>query len=155
MSFFWFFCLFVLYCFFIHFSFLFCLGSLGNFLGCGLISYGFILLSLWIFVLMVLARKSIFRSGYFPVFFLFVVIILTIILYCSFRRVCLPSFYIYIFFEDRFTTTLFLILSWGYQPERVQVAICLFYTLLASVWSTALPRFSKDRNDFDVGVKKS
>jgi len=32
---------------------------------------------------MVLARKSVFHSGYFPGFFLFVVIILTIILYCT------------------------------------------------------------------------
>jgi hypothetical protein len=33
--------------------------------GCDLISYGLILLSLWICVLMVLARESIFRLGYF------------------------------------------------------------------------------------------
>jgi hypothetical protein len=43
---------------------------------------------------MVVARESVFRSGYFPGFFLFVVIILTIILYCTFRRVGLPSFFI-------------------------------------------------------------
>jgi hypothetical protein len=54
---------------------------------CDLISYGLILLSLWICVLMVLARESIFRLGYFSGFFLFVVIILTIMLYCTFRRI--------------------------------------------------------------------
>ena len=45
------------------------------------------------------ARESIFRLGYFSGFFLFVVIILTIMLYCTFRRIGLLSFYI--FFESR------------------------------------------------------
>jgi len=39
---------------------------LGYIFGCDLISYGLILLSLWICVLMVLARESIFRLGYEP-----------------------------------------------------------------------------------------
>jgi NADH-ubiquinone oxidoreductase chain 4 len=81
---------------------------------------------------MVLARESIFRLSYFSGFFLFVVIILTIILYCTFRSVGLLSFYV--FFESRLIPTLFLILGWGYQPERVQAGIyLLFYTLLASL----------------------
>jgi len=81
---------------------------------------------------MILARESIFRSGYFPGFFIFVVIFLTIMLYCTFRRVGLLSFYV--FFESRLIPTLFLILGWGYQPERVQAGIyLLFYTLLASL----------------------
>jgi NADH-ubiquinone oxidoreductase chain 4 len=105
---------------------------LGNIFGCDLISYGLIFLSLWICVLIVLARESIFRLNYFSGFFLFVVLILTIILYCTFRRISLLSFYI--FFERRLIPTLFLILGWGYQPERVQAGIyLLFYTLLASL----------------------
>jgi len=81
---------------------------------------------------MVLARESIFRLSYFSGFFIFVVIVLTIALYCTFRRVGLLSFYI--FFESRLIPTLFLILGWGYQPERVQAGIyLLFYTLLASL----------------------
>ena len=84
---------------------------------------------------MVLARESIFRLGYFSGFFLFVVVFLTIILYCTFRRVGILSFYIYFFFfESRLIPTLFLILRWGYQPERVQAGIYLLcYTLLASL----------------------
>jgi NADH-ubiquinone oxidoreductase chain 4 len=79
-----------------------------------------------------LARESNFRLGYFSGLFLFVVIILTIILYCTFRRIGLLSFYI--FFESRLIPTLFLILGWGYQPERIQAGIyLLFYTLLASL----------------------
>jgi NADH-ubiquinone oxidoreductase chain 4 len=81
---------------------------------------------------MVLTRESIFRLSYFSGFFLSVVIILTIMLYCTFRRTVLLSFYI--FFESRLTSILFLILGWGYQPERVQAGIYLFfYTLLASL----------------------
>jgi NADH-ubiquinone oxidoreductase chain 4 len=105
---------------------------LGYIFGCDLISYGLVLLRLWICVLIILARESVFRSGYFPGFFVFVIIALTIMLYCTFRRISLLSFYI--FFESRLIPTLFLILGWGYQPERVQAGIyLLFYTLLASL----------------------
>ena len=42
--------------------------------------------------------------------------------------------FLFIFFESRLIPTLFLILGWGYQPERVQAGIfLLFYTLLASL----------------------
>nr|QXI86599.1 NADH dehydrogenase subunit 4 [Astalotermes sp. D JRA-2021a] len=110
----------------------FCWGSLGYFFGCDLISYGLILLSLWICVLMILASESVFRSGYFSGFFSFVVVFLLIMLYCTFSSVGLLSFYV--FFESSLVPTLFLILGWGYQPERVQAGIyLLFYTLLASL----------------------
>ena len=90
---------FVVFYSFCLFSFLFYWGSLGYFFGCDLISYGLILLSLWICVLIVLARESVFRSSYFSGgFFRFVVIILTIILYCT--------------FESRLIPTLFFILGW-------------------------------------------
>ena len=118
------------------FSFLifFCWSGLGYIFGCHIISYGLILLSLWIYVLIILARESIFRFGYFSDFFIFVVIALTIMLYCTFRRISLLSFYIYFFFESRLIPTLFLILGWGYQPGRVQAGIyLLFYNLLASL----------------------
>jgi NADH-ubiquinone oxidoreductase chain 4 len=40
----------------------------------------------------------------------------------------------YIFFKSSLIPTLFLILGWGYQPERVQAGIyLLFYTLLTSL----------------------
>nr|QXT44175.1 NADH dehydrogenase subunit 4 [Adaiphrotermes sp. B JRA-2021a] len=114
------------------FPYFFCWGNLGSFFGCDLISYGLILLSLWICVLMILASESVFRSGYFSGFFVFVVVALTIMLYCTFSSVGLLSFYV--FFESSLIPTLFLILGWGYQPERVQAGIyLLFYTLLASL----------------------
>ena len=48
---------------------------------------------------------------------------LTILLYCTFTRIGLLSFYI---FESRLIPTLFFILGWGYQSERVQAGIYLF-----------------------------
>nr|AQP27868.1 NADH dehydrogenase subunit 4 [Anoplotermes banksi]URH16679.1 NADH dehydrogenase subunit 4 [Anoplotermes banksi] len=131
----WLICSLLFFVSFVYFFFLpyfFCWGNLGSFFGCDLISYGLILLSLWICVLMILASESILRSGYFPGFFVFVVIFLTIMLYCTFSSLGLLSFYI--FFESSLIPTLFLILGWGYQPERVQAGIyLLFYTLLASL----------------------
>ena len=63
------------FCFLFFFPFLifFCWGNLNYFFGCDVISYGLVLLSLWICVLMVLARESVFRSGYFSGLFLFAV----------------------------------------------------------------------------------
>nr|YP_009351685.1 NADH dehydrogenase subunit 4 [Ruptitermes arboreus]AQP30387.1 NADH dehydrogenase subunit 4 [Ruptitermes arboreus] len=122
----------VSFVYFFSFPYFFCWSNLGFVFGCDLISYGLILLSLWICVLMVLASESIFRSGYFSGFFIFVVIFLVIMLYCTFSSLGLFSFYI--FFESSLIPTLFLILGWGYQPERVQAGIyLLFYTLLASL----------------------
>jgi NADH-ubiquinone oxidoreductase chain 4 len=43
-------------------------------------------------------------------------------------------FSFYLFFESSLIPTVFLILGWGYQPERLQAGIyLLFYTLLASL----------------------
>nr|YP_009350632.1 NADH dehydrogenase subunit 4 [Bulbitermes laticephalus]AQP27508.1 NADH dehydrogenase subunit 4 [Bulbitermes laticephalus] len=123
---------FISFIYFFFFPYFFCWGGLGYIFGCDLISYGLILLSLWICVLMVLASESVFRSEYFSGFFLVVVIGLTILLCCTFSSISLLSFYI--FFESSLIPTLFLILGWGYQPERVQAGVyLLFYTLLASL----------------------
>jgi hypothetical protein len=60
--------------FYFFYLFFFFLGGKGGCFGyifsCDLISYGFIILSLWICVLMVLSRESVFRLGYFSGLFL-------------------------------------------------------------------------------------
>nr|URX53223.1 NADH dehydrogenase subunit 4 [Rugitermes laticollis] len=100
--------------------------------GCDFISYGLILLSFWICVLMVLASESVFRSFFYPGFFLFFIVLLMVMLFCTFSSINLFSFYL--FFESSLIPTVFLILGWGYQPERLQAGIyLLFYTLLASL----------------------
>nr|URX54066.1 NADH dehydrogenase subunit 4 [Paraneotermes simplicicornis] len=126
--------LFFLVSFFFFFSFPYFMGwsSLSYMFGCDLISYGLILLSFWICVLMITASESIFRSGYHPDLFLVFVVLLMFTLFCTFGSINLFSFYL--FFESSIIPTVFLILGWGYQPERLQAGVyLLFYTLLASL----------------------
>nr|URX53585.1 NADH dehydrogenase subunit 4 [Neotermes cf. meruensis] len=107
-------------------------GNLGYLFGCDFLSYGLILLSFWICVLMIMASESVFRSAYYSGLFLFFVVFLTIVLFCTFSSINLFSFYL--FFEVSIVPTVFIILGWGYQPERLQAGIyLLFYTLLASL----------------------
>jgi NADH-ubiquinone oxidoreductase chain 4 len=81
---------------------------------------------------MIIAREGIYRLNNYINFFIFVILFLLIMLYLTFRTSNL--FLFYMFFERRLIPTLFLILGWGYQPERLQAGIyLLFYTLLASL----------------------
>nr|WHU31458.1 NADH dehydrogenase subunit 4 [Claassenia sp. 2 YNX-2023a] len=106
--------------------------SVGNFMGCDVLSYGLILLSFWICVLMVTASESVYRTQFNGAFFMILVLVLLSLLYCTFS--CMNLFMFYLFFESSLIPTLFLILGWGYQPERLQAGIyLLFYTLLASL----------------------
>uniref|UniRef100_UPI003000FB06 NADH dehydrogenase subunit 4 n=1 Tax=Perlodinella shennongjia TaxID=3111799 RepID=UPI003000FB06 len=107
-------------------------GNVGYFMGCDVLSYGLILLSFWICVLMMTASESVYRLRNYEGFFMLMVVILLILLYCTFSS--LNLFMFYLFFESSLIPTLFLILGWGYQPERLQAGVyLLFYTLLASL----------------------
>nr|QHD47990.1 NADH dehydrogenase subunit 4 [Indonemoura auriformis] len=107
-------------------------GNISYFMGCDVISFGLILLSFWICVLMITASESVVRVNYYSGFFLLMVLLLLILLYCTFSATNLFMFYL--FFESSLIPTLFLILGWGYQPERLQAGVyLLFYTLLASL----------------------
>nr|QIH95746.1 NADH dehydrogenase subunit 4 [Bradysia sp. XQM-2020] len=100
--------------------------------GCDTISYGLILLSFWICSLMLMASEKINYYNNYSSFFLFIVFFLLILLYLTFSSMNL--FLFYLFFEGSLIPTLFLILGWGYQPERLQAGLyLLFYTLLASL----------------------
>nr|WAB69691.1 NADH dehydrogenase subunit 4 [Coelophthinia sp. 1 JPL-2022a] len=100
--------------------------------GCDMMSYGMILLSLWICSLMLMSSESIYFNNNFVMFFLFIIMMLLILLYLTFSSMSL--FLFYLFFESSLIPTLFLILGWGYQPERLQAGLyLLFYTLLASL----------------------
>nr|QZZ23940.1 NADH dehydrogenase subunit 4 [Notacanthurus sp. 'maculosus'] len=102
------------------------------FLGCDVISFGLILLSFWICGLMIMASQSVTKYNYYSGLFLFMILFLMVMLYCTFSTHNL--FLFYLFFEGSLIPTLFLILGWGYQPERVQAGMyLLFYTLLASL----------------------
>lgn len=100
--------------------------------GCDTLSYGIIILTIWIISLILLAREKIKSSNNHTSYFIIIIIILIIILLFTFSTVNL--FIFYLFFERSLIPTLFLILGWGYQPERLQAGLyLLFYTLLASL----------------------
>jgi NADH-ubiquinone oxidoreductase chain 4 len=81
---------------------------------------------------MILSRELIYKINNFSRYFLFLVIFLLAILFITFSSINFFLFYVY--FERRLIPTLFLILGWGYQPERLQAGLyLLFYTLLASL----------------------
>nr|YP_002929356.1 NADH dehydrogenase subunit 4 [Chrysochroa fulgidissima]ACF04027.1 NADH dehydrogenase subunit 4 [Chrysochroa fulgidissima] len=124
--------------FILSFIFLFGFGSnltlsgISFFFGFDLLSYMMVLLSVWISGLMILASSKIFKIKNFDCLFLVTVLVLLISLVCCFCS--LNLFIFYLFFEVSLIPTLFLILGWGYQPERVQASVyLLFYTLLASL----------------------
>nr|QRV62531.1 NADH dehydrogenase subunit 4 [Hydroporus sanfilippoi] len=120
------------------FLFLF-IGSFNNmwmnisyFMGGDLLSFGLILLSFWICSLMIMASSLIYMKKNFYKLFLFLLLVLMMLLYCTFSSMNL--FLFYLFFESSLIPTLFLIMGWGYQPERLQAGIyLLFYTLFASL----------------------
>nr|AVE15641.1 NADH dehydrogenase subunit 4 [Popa spurca spurca] len=110
----------------------FCWSNLSYIFGYDYLSYGLVMLSFWICVLMVLASYSVIRYKFYNKLFLFMILMLLLMLYCTFCSLNMISFYF--FFEGSLIPTLFLIFGWGYQPERLQAGIyLLFYTLFASL----------------------
>mgnify|MGYP003471106032 FL=1 len=97
-----------------------------------LISFGLILLRFWFCALILISRSSIYFLNKNYYYFLFNVLFLMFLLFLTFSSINL--FLFYLFFERRLIPTLFLILGWGYQPERLQAGLyLLFYTLFASL----------------------
>nr|YP_009110193.1 NADH dehydrogenase subunit 4 [Mycalesis mineus]AIW64913.1 NADH dehydrogenase subunit 4 [Mycalesis mineus] len=106
--------------------------NLSYMMGCDLISYGLILLSIWISYLMIMASEKLMKVNFYKSFFLLNILLLLLLLYLTFSVVNL--FLFYLFFEGSLIPTLMLIMGWGYQPERIQAGLyLLFYTLFASL----------------------
>nr|QBF44176.1 NADH dehydrogenase subunit 4 [Thaumalea sp. ZK-2019] len=106
--------------------------NISYYFGADTISYGLILLSFWICCLMLMASEMVMRLNNYSNFFCLVVVFLLVMLYLTFSSMSLFMFYL--FFESSLIPTLFLIMGWGYQPERLQAGVyLLFYTLLASL----------------------
>nr|AAX76884.1 NADH dehydrogenase subunit 4 [Drosophila prostipennis] len=106
--------------------------EISYFLGCDMLSYGLVLLSLWICSLMLLAWESVNKYYNYKNLFLLNIVILLLLLVLPFSSMSLLMFNL--FFESSLIPTLFLILGWGYQPERLQAGVyLLFYTLLVSL----------------------
>nr|WJW73926.1 NADH dehydrogenase subunit 4 [Copestylum sp. ECU3] len=101
-------------------------------MGLDLLSYGMVLLSFWICSLMLMASDSINKYNSYKNLFLLNVLMLLLLLFLTFSMMNLFMFYL--FFEGSLIPTLFLVLGWGYQPERLQAGMyLLFYTLLVSL----------------------
>nr|YP_010728445.1 NADH dehydrogenase subunit 4 [Sergentia baueri]WEF49673.1 NADH dehydrogenase subunit 4 [Sergentia baueri] len=102
------------------------------FLGIDLLSFGLILLSIWICALMIMSSGGVYFFKLNFNYFLFNILLLLLLLMLTFMS--LNLFMFYIFFESSLIPTLFLIFGWGYQPERLQAGLyLLFYTLFASL----------------------
>nr|ARH54927.1 NADH dehydrogenase subunit 4 [Ceutorhynchus parvulus] len=100
--------------------------------GIDTVSFTLIMLSFWICFLMILASENVFKTNYYWEFFLFIIIVLMMSLFLTFSS--LNFFMFYMFFEISIIPTLFLIIGWGNQPDRLFAGIyLLFYTLLASL----------------------
>nr|QLY90287.1 NADH dehydrogenase subunit 4 [Caenis robusta]UJG45444.1 NADH dehydrogenase subunit 4 [Caenis robusta] len=96
------------------------------------LSYGLIMLTLWVCVLMLMASSSVYTTKYSEVYFLLMIMVLMFFLILTFSS--MNIFLFYLFFEASLIPTLCLILGWGYQPERLQAGLyLLFYTLAASL----------------------
>lgn len=96
------------------------------------LSMPLIILTLWISAIIIIARYKIKILNNSPKYFLITVLLLNLSLILSFRIRNIIWFYI--FFELSLIPTLILILSWGYQPERLQAGIyIIIYTIIASL----------------------
>jgi NADH-ubiquinone oxidoreductase chain 4 len=116
--------------FFLNYNYFFL--KISYFLGIDLLSYGLVLLTVWITSLIIIARGQVYKFLNNLSYFIFLLISLILFLYLSFFS--MNIFLFYLFFERSLIPTLFLILGWGYQPERLQAGIyLLFYTLFASL----------------------
>nr|ADO60542.2 NADH dehydrogenase subunit 4 [Drilaster sp. BMNH 840462] len=118
--------------FFLSFNFTYYFSSVSYMMGCDYLSFFMILLSIWICSLMIMASMKINFFNNYVSFFNIVVLLLLFSLFLTFCSMNL--FIFYLFFEMSLIPTLFLILGWGYQPERIQAGIYMFmYTLLGSL----------------------
>nr|CAB4244812.1 unnamed protein product [Chrysodeixis includens] len=106
--------------------------NLSYMMSCDVMSYGLIMLSIWISILMIMASENLYKINFYMNFFLFNVVFLLIMLYLTFS--VMNMFMFYLFFEGSLIPTLLLIIGWGYQPERIQAGMyLLFYTLFVSL----------------------
>nr|QJF72881.1 NADH dehydrogenase subunit 4 [Nephus sp. 1 EL-2020] len=120
-------------------SFLFMFNFPLNFMSNISIDYGYdclsfflMLLSLWIVFLMFMASFKVYKNNFFKFIYSFMLLLLLFSLFMVFCSMNMFSFYL--FFEFSLIPTLLIILGWGYQPERIQAGMYLFfYTMLASL----------------------
>nr|YP_010586142.1 NADH dehydrogenase subunit 4 [Dolophilodes bellatulus]UZZ43891.1 NADH dehydrogenase subunit 4 [Dolophilodes bellatulus] len=111
---------------------LFYFSGLNYSLGMDVLSWGMVLLSIWICSLMIMASYKIYKNKFYYEVFILMNLLLLMMLLLTFLTMNLFMFYL--FFESSLLPTLILIIGWGYQSERIQAGVYLiFYTLFASL----------------------
>nr|YP_002889404.1 NADH dehydrogenase subunit 4 [Orussus occidentalis]ACJ69702.1 NADH dehydrogenase subunit 4 [Orussus occidentalis] len=111
---------------------LFYLGLFNGLMGMDEVSYGLIMLTMYIVALMILASSMLFLTNYYSNFFLLMLILLMLFLTMTFFS--MSYIYFYFFFECSLIPTLILILGWGNQLERTQAGYyMIMYTLFSSL----------------------
>lgn len=128
---------FIFFIIFIYLIFLFFFPSINlinfnNFFFIDNLNYLLLILTIWILFLIILSInyfKFKFNNELLIIFIIFLIILFLILSFSVFNFLIF-----YIFFEISLIPTLYLILGWGYQPERILAGLyLLFYTLLASL----------------------
>nr|YP_010758053.1 NADH dehydrogenase subunit 4 [Gunungiella acanthoclada]WEU80058.1 NADH dehydrogenase subunit 4 [Gunungiella acanthoclada] len=108
------------------------MGGLGYSMGMDVLSWGLIMLSIWIVSLMIISSFKIYKLNIFSDIFGVLNLVLLFMLMLVFFTTNLFMFYI--FFESSLLPLLMLIIGWGYQVERIQAGVyLLFYTLFVSL----------------------
>ena len=106
--------------------------NLNNFFFIDDLNYWLVILVFWIFFLIILAIRKINFLNNNLIIILFLIFFLLLFLLCSFFS--FNYFFFYIFFEISLIPIFYLILGWGYQPERIESGFyLLFYTLFVSL----------------------
>ena len=106
--------------------------SLSPFTGIDNLSFTLILLSIWIAAIIIVARTNILYTKNIHNTFIIINILLLLTLLNCFSSSNIIIFYIW--FEASLIPTIFIIILWGYQPERIQARIYLImYTVTASL----------------------
>lgn len=95
-------------------------------------SNSLIILRFWVIILCVVRRQKIINYNNSKQKFILILLALIVFLFLSFSFNNFLAFYLS--FECCIIPVLFLVLGWGYQPERVEAGLYLiFYTLFASL----------------------
>nr|UGN61597.1 NADH dehydrogenase subunit 4 [Janus megamaculatus] len=106
--------------------------SINSMFGVDYFSFWMIMLSFWIIILMMLASMSVVNSNKFLFIFIMNLMFMILMLIMTFSVLNFMSFYL--LFESCLIPTLFLILGWGYQVERIQAGIYMvMYTMFFSL----------------------
>lgn len=97
-----------------------------------IISSSLITLSLLIATLMIVASSKIYHTNSNKFIFMIINLLLLAILILCFSASSIITFYVW--FEASLIPTIIIIITWGYQPERIQASIYLIiYTVTASL----------------------